>query len=151
MGSSFLPSEITAAFLWAQLENLDKVQTKRLQLWERYYERLNSPLLQKIIKLPAFPGYATNNDHIFYVICSDIECRDELIQRLKLKGILAVFHYISLHDSPFYRLKYKDKDQDFSSSKKYTDCLLRLPLFYELDFKVIDQIRETIDETAKIL
>jgi len=150
VGSSFLPSEITAAFLWAQLENLDKIQSKRLRLWEYYFESLNSPDFNKIIELPAIPRYATNNAHIFYIICSNIEFRDKIIQRLKLKGILAVFHYISLYDSPFYRLKVKNRDQDFSNSDKYTDRLLRLPLFYELDFEIIDQIRETIDETAKI-
>lgn len=149
IGSSFLPSEITAAFLWAQLENLDRIQAKRLQLWKKYYEILDSQTVKTILELPIIPDYATNNAHIFYVVCSDEVQRDKIIQGLKSQGILAVFHYISLHNSPFYRSKVKSGGQDLSNSEKYTARLLRLPLFYELGAAVIDQIARTIkNETA---
>ena len=150
IGSSFLPSEVTAAFLWAQLENLDRIQAKRLQLWRRYYEALNSEDIKHTLHLPVIPKYATNNAHIFYVVTSNTQHRDEIIQRLKSKGILAVFHYISLHASPFYRSKVKDENQNFSNSERYTECLLRLPLFFELEPEIIDQISKTIDEAAEI-
>lgn len=147
IGSSFLPSEVTAAFLWAQLENLDRIQTRRLQLWKKYHEILRSNE-DTMMKLPVIPEYATNNAHIFYIICAEEKHRDYIIKNLKSKGILAVFHYISLHSSPFYKSKVKNEDQDFSNSERYTDRLLRLPLFYELDPEVIDIIGETINETA---
>jgi len=150
IGSSFLPSEVTAAFLWAQLENLDRIQAKRLQLWRRYYEALNSEDIKHTLHLPVIPKYATNNAHIFYVVTSNTQHRDEIILRLKSKGILAVFHYISLHKSPFYRSKVKDENQNLSNSERYTECLLRLPLFFELQSDIIGQINKTIDEASEI-
>ena len=150
IGSSFLPSEVTAAFLWAQLENLDRIQSKRLQLWRRYYEALNTEDIKHTLHLPVIPKYATNNAHIFYFVTSNTQQRDEIIQRLKSKGILAVFHYISLHASPFYKSKVRYENQNFSNSERYTECLLRLPLFFELEPEIIDQISKTIDETAEI-
>ena len=147
IGSSFLPSEITAAFLWAQLENLDRIQGKRLQLWNKYFELLSSDRSKLNLNLPFIPEYATNNAHIFYVVCTDTIDRDKIMQRLKSKGILAVFHYINLAKSPFYRAKEKNENLDYLNADKYTDCLLRLPLFYELGTEVIDQIGETINET----
>jgi dTDP-4-amino-4,6-dideoxygalactose transaminase len=130
IGSSFLPSELTAAFLFAQLENIELIQKKRLRIWKRYNEELL--ILEKSgkIVLPKIPNYATNNAHIFYIICSSIKERTALISKLKQDGILAVFHYISLHSSPFYR---KDNDSNIIyNADKYTNCLVRLPLFYDL-------------------
>lgn len=130
IGSSFLPSDIIAAFLYAQLENLDRIQNKRKQIWDRYYEQLK-PLEEKgYIKLPIIPKYATNNGHLFYIICRSYEERAALISFLREKGILAVFHYLSLHNSTFYKKKH-DKRQ-LPNSDRFSDCLLRLPLYYEL-------------------
>ena len=133
IGSSFLPSELTAAFLFAQLENIELIQKKRLGIWERYNEELL--LLEKSgkIALPKIPNYATNNAHIFYIICSSIKERTALINKLKQDGILAVFHYISLHSSPFY--KKQNADVVLENADKYTNCLVRLPLFYDLKYK----------------
>ncbi|WP_035695968.1 dTDP-4-amino-4,6-dideoxygalactose transaminase [Christiangramia portivictoriae] len=150
IGSSFLPSEVTAAFLWAQLENLERIQSKRLQLWKKYNEALNSVDIRHTLNLPVIPKYATNNAHIFYIVTLNTQHRDEIIQRLKSKGILAVFHYVSLHESPFYRSKVKDENQNLSNSARYTECLLRLPLFFELQPEIINQISKTIDEAAEI-
>lgn len=108
IGSSFLPSELTAAFLFAQLENIELIQKKRLSIWERYNKVL-APLEESgKIALPKIPSYATNNAHIFYIICSSIEERTALINKLKQDGILAVFHYISLHRRPFYKKQNAD-------------------------------------------
>ena len=131
VGSSFLPSEITAAFLLAQLENLELIQEKRKSIWKKYYHCL-LPLQQKgIIKLPVIPKYATNNAHMFYIVLKTEELRSQLISFLKEKNILSVFHYISLHKSTFYLSRYKGEDLPYSDH--YTDNLLRLPLYYTLD------------------
>lgn len=137
MGSSFLPSEIIAAFLWAQLENLEKIQKKRKEIWENYFINLKAWADKNEIGLPILPEYATNNAHMFYLICKDLNQRTKLIEHLKDKEILAVFHYISLHKSLFYSSKYQGKP--LLETDRFTDTLVRLPLFYELNFdKVID-------------
>lgn len=131
VGSSFLPSEIIAAFLWAQLENLETIQEKRKQLWEHYYGGLREWAGQNAIQLPNIPFYATNNAHMFYIVCNSLKQRTDIINKLKAKDILSVFHYISLHESPFYKDSHDGRD--LIQTKKYSDRLLRLPLFFELD------------------
>src|SRR5690606_36019443 len=106
VGSSFLPSEVIAAFLWAQLENLDKIQTKRRSLWEKYYTALSLIKDDVQIELPAIPNYATNNGHMFFVVFQNIKARNEAIEKLKKNDILSVFHYISLHSSSYYKNKH---------------------------------------------
>lgn len=128
VGSSFLPSEIVTAFLWAQLENLDKIQTRRKQHWETYYQNLKE--LEGKVGLAKVPEYATNNGHLFYITCKDEEERDELIAFLKEVNIHAVFHYLSLHKSPFYADKHDGRE--LPNADRFSECLLRLPLFYEL-------------------
>jgi dTDP-4-amino-4,6-dideoxygalactose transaminase len=142
IGSSFLPSDIIAAFLYAQLENIEKIQKKRMSVWTRYYEGLNTLEQSKKIKLPKMPSFATNNAHIFYIVCSSEIERKKLIEHLKLDGILAVFHYISLHKSPFY--KAFNDDRELIQSDFYTNQLLRLPLFYELSTKQQNQVISSI-------
>ena len=130
IGSSFLPSEVIAAFLWAQLENLEDIQDKRKSIWNAYYEGLK-PLGDKgYFRLPEIPEYATNNAHMFYLVCNSLEERTKLIANLKANGIFAVFHYLSLHCSDFYKNKHDGRE--LKNSDKFTDCLVRLPLFYEL-------------------
>jgi len=129
-GSSFLPSEIVAAFLYAQLENLEAIQKKRKMLWQAYYERLK-PLAEKgCFQLPLIPDYATNNAHMFYLVCHSLAERTKIISKLKESGILAVFHYQSLHKSEFYHDKHDGRE--LVNSDRYTDCLVRLPMFFEL-------------------
>jgi dTDP-4-amino-4,6-dideoxygalactose transaminase len=130
VGSSFLPSEIIAAFLWAQLENLDKIQSVRKSHWENYYSRLKDWANKHEIQLPQIPDYATNNAHMFYLVCKNFEQRTMLIEHLKKNEILAVFHYISLHKSPFYYENYKGNE--LFETDRFTDTLVRLPLFFEL-------------------
>jgi dTDP-4-amino-4,6-dideoxygalactose transaminase len=139
IGSSFLPSEIIAAFLWAQLENLEKIQAKRKEIWDNYYNRLNDWARKNEIELPLTPVYATNNAHMFYLICKNLEQRTKLLAYLKENEILAVFHYISLHKSPFYLSKHEGGQ--LSETDRFTDTLVRLPLFYELS---VDSIIETL-------
>lgn len=131
VGSSFLPSEIVAAFLWAQLENLENIQNTRKAHWENYNLELNEWAKKHEISLPELPSYATNNAHMFYLVCKNLEQRTALIQHLKQNGIMAVFHYISLHKSPFYESKHDGRI--LPETDNFTDCLLRLPLFLELE------------------
>lgn len=130
IGSSFLPSEIIAAFLWAQLENLEKIQSTRKSHWENYYSELNDWASENQIELPKIPSYATNNAHMFYLVCKSLEQRTSLLDYLKKNEILAVFHYISLHKSPFYYENYKGNE--LPETDRFTDTLVRLPLFFEL-------------------
>ena len=134
-GSSFLPSEIVAAFLWAQLENLDDIQTKRISHWNRYYEAI-APIAENLgCTLPYIPKYATNNAHMFYLVFKDLARRSEFIAYMKERGILTVFHYLSLHASPFYVSKHDGRA--LPQSDRYSDCLVRLPMFYDLQVEEV--------------
>lgn len=133
VGSSFLPSEIIAAFLWAQLENLENIQNRRKQLWYYYNEQLQEWAANNKILQPKIFDYATNNAHMYYLLCHSLEQRTKLIEQLKNNSILAVFHYISLHKSSFY--KEKHIGTTLTNADAFTDKLLRLPLFFELDEK----------------
>ena len=146
-GSSFLPSEIISAFLWAQIENMRDIQDKRIKIWNRYYEGLSSfePVSIKKPKLPLVPEYATNNAHMFYLVCDNVDDRTKFIQHLKDKGILSVFHYLSLHKSSYYE-KYSTRKSELPNSDMFSDCLVRLPLFYELTDEQVEYIIHTIKE-----
>lgn len=151
MGSSFLPAEINAAFLWAQLENLDEIQSKRKQLWNRYYERL-SLLGENLRKeagiapfaLPNIPDYATNNAHMFYLVFPSLEKRTEFIKYMKEHGVLTPFHYLALHQSEFYHNKHDGRM--LLECDRYADTLVRLPMFYDLDIEQAENICKLIRE-----
>lgn len=147
IGSSFLPSDIIAAFLYSQLENLKKIQAKRISLWQAYSERLKPLEQEGFFRIPEIPEYATNNGHLFYILCRNIDERTALINCLKENGILAVFHYQSLHKSPFYKGKHDGRK--LPNSDKFTDCLLRLPMFYELKIEHVNLIARKIKEFYK--
>ncbi len=127
-GSSFLPSEITAAFLWAQLEELDKIQARRKEIWNNYYDGLNAWANENGVQRPIIPSYATNNGHMFYLVCPTPEFRTDLIRKLKENGIHAVFHYLSLHKSEFYHAKHDGRE--LPQADQYSECLVRLPVYY---------------------
>lgn len=148
-GSSFLPSELIAAFLYAQLEHLEEIQNKRKQLWNTYYSELKPLEEQELIKLPMLPSFAVNNAHMFYVITKNLEQRDALISFLKLNKIHAVFHYLSLHESPFHLKNNKGDIQNLPESERYTNCLIRLPFFYELEIEKSIYIASVIKEFYK--
>ncbi len=129
VGSSFLPSDIIAAYLWAQLENLADIQRQRQGIWQRYFAAF-VPLSGVGIGLPVLPDYATNNGHLFYLVCRNLTERTALIARLRQLGILAAFHYQPLHQSPYYAARHDGRVLPWAIH--YADCLVRLPLFYEL-------------------
>jgi len=142
LGSSFLPAEIVSAFLWAQLESLDMIQAKRKSIWKKYCELLK-PLEDKgMIKLPIVKDYASQNSHMFYLICNSLEERTALIKHLKQNGILSVFHYLSLHKSPYYTDKYEG--ENLPNSDFFETHLVRLPFYYELTNNEIEKISNEI-------
>lgn len=136
IGSSYLPSEIIAAFLLAQLENLQKIQTKRMLHWNLYYSLLSE--IDGDFKLPVVPDYASNNGHIFYLTCSSLNQRNQLIEFLKQKKITAVFHYLGLHRSPYHLDR--NKRERLINCEKYADRLVRLPMYYDLTESQISYI-----------
>ena len=142
IGSSFLPSDIIAAYLYAQLENIDVIQARRKAIWQRYYDSLSNSLVSAGISVPKVADYSTNNAHMFYLVCKNLEQRTALIQYLKDNGVHAVFHYLSLHASEFYQKKHNG--YDLPNSDCFTDTLVRLPLFYELKDEQVDYICDLI-------
>jgi dTDP-4-amino-4,6-dideoxygalactose transaminase len=138
VGSSFLPAEIISAFLYAQLENIDAIQSRRRFVWQSYFESLKELEGAKGVKLPQMPDFATNNGHLFYLICANNEQRNDLISFLKSNGVQAVFHYLSLHASAYYAPKYTGLDLPWCDH--YSDCLVRLPLYFELSDEEIGKI-----------
>jgi dTDP-4-amino-4,6-dideoxygalactose transaminase len=130
VGSSYVSSELNMAFLFAQLENIEIIQQKRINAWNFYYNALKQLESINIIKLPYIPDYATNNAHIFYMICSSNKERNDLIKYLAENNISSAFHYLSLHKSPFYRDKYTG--DELVNSDMYSERLVRLPLYTEI-------------------
>lgn len=143
IGSSFMPSELTSAFLYAQLEKMEEIQNKRKMCWELYYDELK-PLEKKgLLKVPGFPSFASNNAHIFSLLCNNPEERSVLISYLKKNNILSAFHFQSLHKSPFFITKHDGRELPWSDF--YSDCLLRLPLYAGLKSTAIQEITGLIN------
>ena len=164
-GSSFLPSEINAAYLWAQCENLDAIQTERKRLWQRYYDffeenfrsqisESGARILEGGIALPTIPGYATNNAHMFYLLFPDLASRSDFIAKMRARDILTPFHYLPLHSSEFYQRYSAARTTDHEprttllpNCDRYADTLVRLPLYYGLapdQDKVFSAIKEVL-------
>lgn len=150
-GSSFLPSEIISAFLWAQLENLDMIQTKRKELWHTYYEGLRPLSDAGLFSMPDIPEYATNNAHMFYLVLPSLEKRTALISYLKDNGVGAVFHYLALHASPYYHKRagtepepdhFTHDGRDLPNCDRYDNCLVRLPMYFDL---TQEDVKMTVD------
>jgi len=146
VGSSFLPSELIAAFLWAQLEKLEEIQKRRLEIWNFYYHNLKEWCEDNNIMLPYIPGYATNNAHMFYLVCENPKQRKKLLSHIKEHEVLAVFHYLSLHKSPFFVDKYEGGE--LPQSDYYSNCLIRLPFYYQLNFEELDFIANVLKSFA---
>lgn len=142
-GSSFLPTEIVSAFLWAQLEHLDEIQTERKRLWNVYLEFMGK--FGDRVKLPKVPEYATNNAHMFYLLFPDLAKRTDFIAKMKARDVLTVFHYLPLHSSEFYRARHDGRQ--LPNCDRYADTLVRLPLYCGLkpdQDKVLSAIEESL-------
>ena len=147
-GSSYLPSELNAAYLWAELEMADEINENRLNSWNHYYEGLKELADSGRIELPVIPEGCVHNAHMFYIKAKDLEERTKLIAYMKENGVGCVFHYIPLHSAPAGR-----KFGRFSGEDKYTtresERLMRLPMYYGLKFDEIDYIIKTVKEFYK--
>ena len=144
LGSSYLPSELIAAFLLAQLEALDSIQQKRLAIWDRYWQRLSVLGESQRVRLPMLPNFATNNAHMFYLVCADLETRSGLIAHLRTHGIKAVFHYQALHASPYFAAAHDDRA--LPNAARYSDTLVRLPFFADLGEEEVDRVCDRVIE-----
>ncbi len=141
-GSSFLPSEINSAFLYAQLESLAEIQVRRKAIWHQYEVGLKDLADKGCFTQPNIPAYATNNAHMYYIVCRNLDERTRLIAYLKEKGIYAAFHYLSLHLSDYYRSVEKHIPT-LPCCEGFSDRLVRMPMFFELsDQEVQDIIQE---------
>ena len=151
-GSSFLPSEINAAYLWAQCENLDAIQAERKRIWLRYREELEKEVGvgQWNVRMPVVPEGATNNAHMFYMLFPDLEKRTEFIAKMRAKDILTPFHYLPLHSSQFILHCPTPTSHShllLPNCDRYADTLVRLPLYYGLapdQDRVIEAIKESL-------
>ena len=148
IGSSYLPSEITAAFLYGQLEEIKNIQNERKAIWDNYFASLNK-LTEIGVGLPSIPKYATNNAHMFYLVCRTSNERTQLIEHLKQNNINAVFHYICLHDSPYYHEKHDGREMP--NAKLYEECLIRLPLWVNISQKEVKYVIQKVLEFYKIV
>ena len=131
VGSSYLPSEMNAAYLYAELEVAEEINQTRIQLWNKYYQLLKPLAEQGYIELPHIPDECKHNGHMFYIKCRDIEERSGLIKHLKENDIIAVFHYIPLHSAPAGRKFGRFAGEDRHTTKE-SERLLRLPMYYRL-------------------
>lgn len=142
-GSSFLPSDLNAAYLWAQLEKADEINNNRLATWKLYYEGLSA--LKGKIELPVIPPECEHNAHMFYIKCKDIEERSALITHMKKNDISAVFHYIPLHSAPAGLKFGRFNGKDIYTTKE-SERLLRLPMWYGLSKEDVQKVIDTIKD-----
>jgi dTDP-4-amino-4,6-dideoxygalactose transaminase len=144
VGSSFLPTELVAAYLYGQLQHLDEIQSRRLEIWDAYYTRLSLLENKGKVLLPRLSDYATNNAHVFYLVCQTSDERSALIDHLKSQGIGAVFHYLSLHKSPYFNVKHDGRT--LPNADRFSETLVRLPLHLHLSS---DDVKYISDEVLR--
>ncbi len=147
IGSSYLPSELNAAFLYAQLEQIDYIQEQRLRHWRQYQEALQPLAEEGMFRLPYIPEYATLNAHMFYLLCRTGAQRDALLHHLKANGVGAVFHYLSLHKSKYFKKQHDGRE--LPNADYYTQCLVRLPLYVSLKPEEIEYITSKVRDFYK--
>jgi len=144
IGSSFLTSDVSAAYLYAQFLDLDNIQRKRKNIWNIYYHGLKALEEKGFFKLPFIPEGANHNAHIFYIVCKSMKTRDAYISHMRTNEIKVQFHYLTLHDSPYYQSLHDGRD--LPNAKQYAECLVRLPLFAGLtDDEINLVIKNTYD------
>ena len=147
-GSSYLPSELNAAYLWAELEMADIINEDRLRSWNHYYEGLQYLAENGKIDLPCIPKECEHNAHMFYIKAKDLDERTKLISYMKEHGIGCVFHYIPLHSAPAGRRFGRFCGEDIYTTKE-SERLMRLPMYYGLKLEDIDRVIETIERFYK--
>jgi dTDP-4-amino-4,6-dideoxygalactose transaminase len=151
VGSSYVPSEIACAFLFAQLELLEPIAQHRRQIYQFYLDQLGPLEERGLLRVPRIPPHCESNYHMFYVLLPDVECRDGLMRHLKENGILAVFHFVPLHTSPMGE-RFGYRQGDLPVTEEMSERLLRLPFFYDISqmeqMEVVDRIRDFLEQQA---
>lgn len=147
-GSSYLPSELNAAYLWAQLEVADKINEARLSVWKRYYDAFKPLVDSGKIELPVIPEGCIHNAHMFYIKCRDLEERTKFISFMKEHGISCVFHYIPLHSAPA-GVKFGRFDGEDKFTTKESERLVRLPLWYGMTDADVENVMKSVKEFFK--
>ena len=143
VGSSYIPSDILSAFLYAQLENMGLITQARRKIYDRYAALLRPLADRGLLRLPTIPQHCEQNYHMFYVLLEDIDTRTRLIEHLKQDGILAVFHYVPLHSSPVGRKMGYVKEM-LPITENLSERLLRLPMYYELTAHDVEEVAKSI-------
>jgi dTDP-4-amino-4,6-dideoxygalactose transaminase len=150
VGSSFLPGELIAAFLWAQLEHANKITQLRLQVWNRYNQLTKSLESEGLLHRPFVPSECEHNAHIFYVLLDNGVDRKRVLDEMKRNGIHALFHYVPLHSSPAGR-HFGRVHGDLSYTEKLSECIIRLPIWIGMSeseqTRVVDGLRAAIELT----
>jgi dTDP-4-amino-4,6-dideoxygalactose transaminase len=150
LGSSYLPSDLVAAFLWAQMEEADAINRRRLDIWDIYHRELSSLEEHGKVRRPIIPPECQHNAHMYYLLLPDLEQRTGFIESLRDQGIGTVFHYIPLHDSPMGK-KYGRVSGELTNTRELSERLVRLPLWLGIEDdleRVIGQIVETVNKVT---
>lgn len=144
-GSSYLPSDMNAAYLWAQLEEAEKINNKRLTIWNFYHEELKELEEQGVLERPFVPEYATHNAHMYYIKVKDLNVRTKLLAYLKERGILGVFHYVPLHSATAGKKFGRFHGEDEYTTKE-SERLCRLPMYYSLSLEEAQEVVQALKE-----
>lgn len=145
VGSSFLPSELTAAFLWAQLQNVEAIQRQRMRVWKHYHRAFADLETQGVVHRPHIPGYCLHNAHIYYLLTNNLKARTEILARLKSMGVQATFHYVPLHSSPAGQ-KFGRVAGSMQVTDEMSDRILRLPMSSNLTQEEVDTVISVVLE-----
>ena len=147
-GSSYLPSDMNAAYLWAQLEEADKINDKRLSIWNFYHEELKELEDKGVLERPYIPEYATHNAHMYYIKVKDLRVRTKLLAYLKEHGILSVFHYVPLHSATAGKKFGRFHGEDVYTTKE-SERLCRLPMYYSLSLEEAAEVVKALKEFSE--
>ena len=150
IGSSYLPSDLVAAFLWAQMEEADAIMQRRLDIWNSYHRGLSSAEERGMVRRPVIPPECQHNGHMYYLLMPNLEQRTAFIESMKARDIHTVFHYVPLHDSPMGQ-KYGRTSGDLSATRDLSERLVRLPLWLGIESEmegIIEQVIAAVDEVT---
>ena len=145
LGSSYLPSEISAAFLWGQLQKADSITQRRLEIWDRYHAGFAELADQDKLRRPVIPAECGHNGHMYYLILPDLRCRDALLRNLNASGVNAIFHYIPLHSSPAGK-RLGRTNGDLSTTEDMSSRLARLPLWTGMSEEDVQRVIKSVHE-----
>jgi dTDP-4-amino-4,6-dideoxygalactose transaminase len=149
LGSSYLPSELIAAFLWAQMEEADAITRRRLEVWGRYHEAFAGIEREGLVRRPVVPAECDHNAHMYYLILPSLEARTGFMARLRERGVDTVFHYVPLHSSTAGK-RFGRATGSFAATDSYSERLVRLPLWIEMTPEMIQAVIDAVVAEARV-